>query len=61
MFRREVDLETVSHVEHLVHFRPVSSALLMDSPEKRRYREQVILYHTHIISYKMQYLGLRTA
>ena len=61
MLRRQIDLETMAHVEYLVHLRPVCTALLMDCPEERWHREQIVLYHTDIVTYEVQDLGLGTA
>ena len=61
MLRREVNLESMTHIEHLVHLSPVSTALLMDSLEERRYREEVVLDDAHVVAYEMEDLGLCTA
>ena len=58
---REVYLETMTHVEHLVHLGPVCAALLVDSLEERRYREEVVLDHTDVVAHKMKDLCLRAA
>ena len=61
MLRREIDLKTVTHVEHLVHLGPVGTALLVDCPEERRYREEIVLDDADVVAYEMQDLGLSTA
>ena len=58
---RKVNLETMTHVEYLVHLCPVCAALLVDSLEKRRYREEVVLDHTDVVAYEMKDLGLSAA
>ena len=57
----EIDLKTVSHVEDLVHFCLVCAALLVDRPEKRRNREEVVLDHADVVSHEMQDLCLSSA
>ena len=61
VFRREVNLETMTHVEYLVHLRPVCSTLLVDGLEERRYREEIVLDHADVVTYEMEDLGLGTA
>ena len=61
MLRREIDLQTVTHVEHFVHLRPVCAALLVDCPEKRRYREEIVLDDADVVADEMQNLGLSSA
>ena len=61
VFRAEVDFQTVSHIEYFVHFRPVCSALLGNSPEKRRDGEHIVFYNLAVLAYEMKNLGLRTA
>ena len=58
---REVYLETMTHVEHLVHLSPVCAALLVDSLEERRYREEIVLDHTDVVAHEMEDLCLGTA
>ena len=60
MLRREIDLKTVTHVEHLVHLGPFGTALLVDCPEERRYREEIVLDDADIVTHEMQDLGLRS-
>ena len=55
-----VYLHPVSHIEHFVHFSPVSLALLVYHSEQRWCREQVVLYHVEVV-YKVQHFGLCTA
>ena len=57
---REINLQTMSHIEDLVHLSPVRTALFVDRPEERRHREEIVLYHTDIVAYKVEYLGLGT-
>ena len=57
-FRTYVDFHAVSHVEHFVHLFPVCAALLLYGLEQRRHGEHVVLYHTAVIVYEMQHLGL---
>ena len=61
MLRREIDLKTVTHVEHLVHLGPIGAALLVDCSEKWRYREKIVLDDTDVVADEMQNLGLSSA
>ena len=58
---REVYLETMTHVEHLVHLGPVCAALLVDSLEERRYREEVVLDYADVVTYEVQDFSLCAA
>jgi len=58
---REINLQTMSHIEDLVHLSPVCTALLVYCLEERRYREEIVLYHTDIVADKVKNLGLCTA
>ena len=60
MLWREIDLESVAHIEHLVHLCPISAALLMNSLEERWNREEVILDHATVVTDKVKDLGLCT-
>ena len=51
----------MSHIEYLVHLSPISAALLVDSLEERRYREEVVLDHTDVVAHEMEDLCLGTA
>ena len=58
---REINLQTMSHIEDLVHLSPVCAALLVYCLEERRYREEVVLDDTDIVADKVKNLGLCTA
>ena len=61
MLWREVNLETMTHIEHLVHLSPISAALLVNRLEERWYREEVVLDHADIITNEVKDLCLCTA
>ena len=61
MLRREVNLEAMTHIEHLVHLSPISTALLMNGLEERRNREKIILDYADIVTHKVKDLGLGAA
>ena len=58
---REINLQTMSHIEDLVHLSPVCTALLVYCLEERRYREEIILDHADVVTYEVQDLGLSSA
>ena len=60
MFRRKIDLKTMTHIEHFVHLGPVSAALLVNGLEERRNREEVILDDADVVADEMKDLGLCT-
>ena len=60
MFGRQIYFKTVSHIEYLVHLCPVRIALLFNRFEQRRNREQIILNHAAIVTYKVQHFRLCT-
>ena len=60
MFGAQIYLETVTHVEHLVHLAPVGAALLLDGLEQWGHREQVVLDYSFVL-YKVHYFGLCTS
>ena len=45
----EVDFQTMSHVEHLVHLGPVSAALFLNGLEQGRDGEEIVLDDSHIV------------
>ena len=60
MFGRQIYFKAVSHIEYLVHLCPVRIALLFNRFEQRRNREQIILNHAAIVTYKVQHFRLCT-
>ena len=58
MFRRKIDLEAMTHVEHLVHLGPIGAALLMNGLEERRNREKIVFDDADVVADKMKNLGL---
>ena len=59
-FGWEINLQTVTHVEDLVHLLPIGARLLVDSTEQGWDREEVVLDDVQVLD-EMQHLGLRTA
>src|SRR4030042_7115475 len=57
IFLPGIDLKTMSHVEHFVHFIPVGLRLLPDNAKQRRDLKHIVLYDMHVIN-KLHYLGL---
>ena len=60
-FWADVYFHPVSHVENLVHFLPVSTALLLYNPEEWRYGEHVILDYAAIVVDKVEHFCLGPA
>lgn len=58
--RTNINFHTVSHVEDLVHFLPISSAFIMNHLEERRHREHVVLYDATVVIHEMKHLCLRS-
>ena len=50
----------MAHVEHLIHFCPICTTLLLNSLEKRWNREHVVFHHSAIFSHEVKHFGLRT-
>ena len=50
----------MTHVEHLVHFLPVSSRLLLNQLKQRRHWEKVVLYDV-LVGYEVHNLGLSSS
>ena len=61
IFGTYVDFESVSHIEHFVHFCPVGAALLCNGLEERWHGEHIVLDDAAIFAHKVQNLGLCTA
>ena len=61
VFGRNVNFQTVTHVEYLVHLGPVGSALFLDGTEQGRNGEHVVLYHAAVVIDEMQHFGLRAS
>ena len=61
MFRSDIYLKAMTHVEYLVHLSPICAALLMNCLEERWNREEIVLDDAYIVSYEMKDLGLCTA
>ena len=59
MFRSDVDLHPVTHVEHLIHFTPVRAALLLNDAEEGRNWEEIVFDHALVV-YEVHHLGLCT-
>ena len=59
MLGLHINLQTVAHVEYLVHLGPVCAALLLDCLEQRWNGEEVILDYLLVLN-KVHYLGLCT-
>ena len=57
----KIHLHTMTHIEHLIHLCPVSTALLMNSLEEWRNREKVVLDHAAVVTDEMKDLCLCTA
>ena len=57
----DIDLQTVTAVEDLVHLAPVGTALLGDDAEEGRDGEHVVLDDAAVVAHKMQHLCLGAA
>src|SRR5690606_40247814 len=53
-----IDLHSRTHVEHLVHLTIVGSACFANDVEHRRWREEVVLYHSKVRWKVFHALGL---
>ena len=56
---RKINLQTMSHIEDLIHLLPIGARLLVDGAEERRNREKIVFYDVQVLD-EMQHLGLRT-
>lgn len=60
VFFRQINFQTMSHVEYLVHFFPIGAALFLDDFKEWRDREEVVLDNMEVVD-EVENLGLRAA
>ena len=58
---RQVQLQAVPHVEHLVHFFPASARFRLDQVEQRGHGQQRVFYHSVFSLEELQHFALATA
>ena len=56
----DINLHTVSHIEHLIHLLPVSTALFVNHLEEWWNREHIILDNLAVVAYEVENLCLST-
>ena len=61
VFGTDIDLKTVTAVEHLVHLAPIGTTLLCDDAEEGRHGEHIVLDDAAVVAYEVQHLCLCAA